>query len=754
SDPLDEMTFPKFGSKDERKYCNRTHRTYKNNHKYYGKLMYLGEVRNGLIRSTRKSDYFITSKQITLGEIKNIKYSSGTSKISKIYHVTNGIPSLAFDLTTLTSSKLGHVLDRSYRLIINKGTLELGLIEVTGDHVSNPDGWLDGFFDTEHQDWGVTNNALLTSIDGKLLSSKFFNTETLHFVDKNMKNWISEYINYYYSIGGNPCGVTFLTVFSQSEGNIVLNKETIVHLSDPVFRAPNDPLKLNNLPRRTPLASLHKAPTYFPSSQRAVFTQFSNREQVYGLTTEQFMKSFYDLFGQATRNVKQVNLQTLDLLGQLNGYFVGSNFENYYIGATIDDINLFIKELGFSKTELNDLLWDDGLGGFKYTQTFKEWLNLIYTKIVNYKNTNGQNSDIHNEMDFLDKISPSNLLNLQQDNELFISEEEIDTGRKIFTSAMRLFGHFTIRSMMAHMFSYAEGSSFNLKLNDLPKIGEFQRIFFNFFKITSPSFRSGITPRLLNNMKSGPFNLRAAHLFGWFFLDSKLDLRVSNNLIQANVDNELVFPIGCQVFQRGDRLESSNMDVLSRRLASNFKRVFQKDYYPQLKENLLNSFIESQNSLYNLIDRLVEGKFSNYFYSINDFKARRRFLTDWTLGTSRRDFFNTRLGVINSRSYVEDFLSSSDYQGVIRLEGLNHEVTDPYTQGPLEIPFTLDQLIGTEVTNWGDQVNTMISVNLFQAKAQYISGQLQNTKELLKDIIHNIGQDEVRIFPVVNSKDL
>ena len=50
SDPLDEMTFPKFGSKDERKYCNRTHRTYKNNHKYYGKLMYLGKVRNGLIK--------------------------------------------------------------------------------------------------------------------------------------------------------------------------------------------------------------------------------------------------------------------------------------------------------------------------------------------------------------------------------------------------------------------------------------------------------------------------------------------------------------------------------------------------------------------------------------------------------------------------------------------------------------------------------------------------------------------------------
>lgn len=126
-------------------------------------------------------------------------------------------------------------------------------------------------------------------------------------------------------------------------------------------------------------------------------------------------------------------------LDMLNGYFTTNNFDDFNPGPSIERINFLINELGFSKGDLNKLIWKTDTGVFRRSQSFKEWLNLIYQKITTY-NSEKTNADediakLTNALKDLHTKSEYDLINPNTDK---YTPNEIRMAKAIFDAAQHL----------------------------------------------------------------------------------------------------------------------------------------------------------------------------------------------------------------------------------------------------------------------------------------------------------------------------
>lgn len=135
---------------------------------YYWKLVSISQFITDDFQGTlSKQDYLITTKTITIEQLKNL----GITKI--------------FDAHGRELSLSGE-LKGSYRILTSEDGENQALIEVTGENVRTPNGWVDGICIAGT--W--IRNALLTNKEGNLLSSSFFNPYNPTSFELKNDNWL------------------------------------------------------------------------------------------------------------------------------------------------------------------------------------------------------------------------------------------------------------------------------------------------------------------------------------------------------------------------------------------------------------------------------------------------------------------------------------------------------------------------------------------------------------------------------------
>ena len=156
---------------------------------------------------------------------------------------------------------------------------------------------------------------------------------------------------------------------------------------------------------------------------------------------------------------------TLQNLEYINGRFKGTDFQEFTKGLSAAEVNAKIEDLGFSMDELRRLAWKDGTGNFIGNgQYLKEWLELIYVKIISY-DINKPNVDpdivkqqqkLLNFRDNFPAIYQELNTNPKSDRTAreVSSEKEWNMANEIFSSAEQLFGHGTIRFMLSNMVDF------------------------------------------------------------------------------------------------------------------------------------------------------------------------------------------------------------------------------------------------------------------------------------------------------------
>lgn len=251
-----------------------------------------------------KRDYFVTDKVVSLAVIKNLgvkriyTYDSSTSNYEKIELSASYIDSHG-----------SNILKSSYKFIVNKDNLDLALIEINNDKKTLPTGYINGFFHKDLPDFDYKENFQFTNKDGHLLFSEIFDPTSMSFTPHQESLYLHA-IDYLES--PNPqaglSGFSFLTVFTKTEGNRAVDKETLIHLSLPYYR--NDDLKLK-MPTINPLVTSNKKSLRSSvlsfisrSSSIANLDIIKNKLKAYGISTESFFETFSDLFNPIYKNLE------------------------------------------------------------------------------------------------------------------------------------------------------------------------------------------------------------------------------------------------------------------------------------------------------------------------------------------------------------------------------------------------------------------------------------------------------------------
>ncbi len=457
-----------------------------------------------------------------------------------------------------------------------------------------------------------------------------------------------------------------------------------------------------------------------------------DRVQAYGkeFTVDTVNKIIYDLF-DPSRNWKN-NLyqqQVIKHLAVLNGYFKGGLNNEFVRGQDIQAVNKIVKDLSFSKDELQKFSWKKPDGSFIGSEQFlKQWLSLIYTKITSYYLEGGQNPDINNEAKkLLAFTSLETIINPKK-----FTNDEQKTGVQIFQTASKLFGHFTIRLALSSMIDFNSDNSIMFlsrpsNLADLTKIHN---------HIGFVATRAVGDSPIANYQDTN--NLQ--HLIGAFFLDSHIYLPLLSG--QQNRENSYIFDFGPILIST--RLQSRSLKAISWKIAS-----FIADTYER-SATLYSLFYKSQSNLLKKIELLINDKIfagQGYFSGNKDKnkwlaaklinQARKQLFhlgtrADLTYATLRRQFEDQMLDT--SKSYIE-----LNFKGIIDIPRI-------------VLKFPKSWFADSDFQTWGYVDTKSIKWDgMVDHKNRLLETEVANGVKLLTKLIAEHGSGKVIILPMINT---
>ena len=482
-----------------------------------------------------------------------------------------------------------------------------------------------------------------------------------------------------------------------------------------------------------------------------------------GFTKDILYKIFNYLF-EPTEGMYEQKPQpfVLNYLKFLNGRYI-DNYRSFIYGPDSEQINYIIRELGFKNInpedtyigELDKLMWKmQGGKGFNGLQTKKQWLKLIYDKILSYT---GDDRDLLFEKGILLKFKDD-----PNYEELFLNNprtkkfntKESRMAIKVYEAAFRLFGHFTVRLFHVGMVEYCMDRS--IKIVNRPSLGTFGEILFDIGFIP-PTLKSLMHPVDRFIGREGPRYL-TAHIFGDFFLRSSFKLPLISFDGSSPSDYMLFFPTGLVPFISGS-FESSNIRVLNWEIS----RIFQNSYLDEFdvytrgltydRPLLARQFLHSQTNLFNRLVELIMKKVTTQYIHSNfptiskrEASGRAFLLISELISTLRRQLFvgELKLSLSRTRKVIETFLQSGELSTSLIFRG----VIDPTTNDYFKLQVHRNDFSGVDFKIWGWE-------RLYGADfmIHLIQNNIKNIVPFLSDLIEKFGDNKVKIYPLLLEKE-
>ncbi|KKN10757.1 hypothetical protein LCGC14_1033410, partial [marine sediment metagenome] len=431
------------------------------------------------------------------------------------------------------------------------------------------------------------------------------------------------------------------------------------------------------------------------------------------------------------------------LFPYLNGRFTDTSFNKFILGPNKKTVDNRIKDLGFSLGELQNLAWknSDGTTFIGSNQYLKEWLKLIYDKIIIY---DGLDPDINREKNKLTDLRDNHAL----DHSVLITASEREKctpnewnmAMEIFESASNLFGHGTIRFMLSNMVQFNKDKTIKLSISTRQDMAQVH----DHIGFVATQYREG--GPIKDYQKDPKFY---QHLIGILILDSSIFIPRTDIIIDSRL-NSYVLPFGPITLTNPDQMiTANNLQSLSWNIAS----IIAKEYSSFITtKDIFMDFEKSQTNLYNLFSTLsdkqiITDKYFNEFNTVGKSWIETRAMNIWLSKAikhqSRSGLFSvTTTGVEKLRYQVEDFRASYDYLRDIPFDTYN-----------FKLKLTQSNLDNVNFQSWGKSGLSLGYIS--QSYQKFKDDNVKNFVTLAKKIISEFGTNgkKVLIQPISSTND-
>jgi len=481
-------------------------------------------------------------------------------------------------------------------------------------------------------------------------------------------------------------------------------------------------------------------------------------------TTHDLHSLIHSLFDPSLMKREQEPVSfALQKLSYLNGYFINSEFNEFIPGLDKNQVNKNIKDLGLTEYELQKLSWRKSDGTFDKSQYLKGWLDIIYDAIIAYDETQSNPNPIivkaqESLVNFRDNVADHSELNTIKDKEK-CTPSEWNMAMKIFDAACNVFGHGTVKFMLSFMVDFNKDGT--IKIFNIP-IQERAAIIYKHI---------GFCPRRL--MTDSPVfdtNIRLPHLISIFLLDSYIYIP-RTDIATNSIINSYLFKYGpvnlessISITRKGGLSDTSLSWNIAKALSEEYSLIHGAGY----KADIVELFLDSQTSLYNLFSKLIEQQADYHFTTFNtpdsllqeitrDYSSttwiQRKALNLWLSRKIKNDcrspnglfsYFN----IISSlRVILEGFWKSGDYL---------YDFEFPTITGSFRLAVSRINLEGTKFTSWGGS-----SANIYRNKGlltqnynRFKNSNVKNFIKLATKITNRFGTDgKVLIQPATSTND-
>jgi hypothetical protein len=469
-------------------------------------------------------------------------------------------------------------------------------------------------------------------------------------------------------------------------------------------------------------------------------------------TEERYFEEFSRLFDPVYGDIQAPVYLVMDSLSEWNGFFPTDDFEVFFKGPSITDLDFLVNELGLTGSEFYKFIWkeDDGQT-FRISQFLKEWLSLVFTKVTTYT---GDDKSIIIEKGILlnFKNNPAfEELNPQSNRKEF-SLKEAKMGKIILESASRLFGQATLRFMFGNMIGYyGQDGNFGLKVLNRPSELELLTC----LNHVSLAPQSQIDGQSLTPGGRASRVRRIRHYFSVFNLDSTiiLPLDASVSISTNSEDNTFTFNRGPLVAIdssiSGEKVKEFSLNLARYfriRYISYSNRYLDYKYGVKNKEVMVKRFFNDHNDLFNLLVRKLETKIiSTNYLGKND--MNRWLLTSIVnsiykngLLSRRASFtYSDRDEVFTLRDVFNKFALSTSDTLSIKFEDFG-----------TTIQISQSELIGTGFTPWPDITSRISASEFYSCLSSEVNGNIEDTVEIVEQALWDLYDGVARIAPVIN----
>jgi hypothetical protein len=244
----------------------------------------------------------------------------------------------------------------------------------------------------------------------------------------------------------------------------------------------------------------------------------------------------------------------------------------------------------------------------------------------------------------------------------------------------------------------------------------------------------------------------AKHLFGYFFLNSFLRIKLTSGESRyASFNFGPLINLGSGRIEVGSGSTRSSLRRFSQSLGDRFALLYEKQYMKKGDKQEADEFIKIQSVLCKELREGIVTKINNLYNDEIITEKEKRFLTDKLLRNLRKDVLN-RVPELSIRAQVEEFLSDShSYITEIIFEGIPDP--DPNIDGDFRIKLNIEQILNLE----GFSITTFPSSYKYLSlvRRAYLMSQSQNVANEIKEII--LSQEvmdatggKVRFYPLMD----
>ncbi|KKN29935.1 hypothetical protein LCGC14_0839120 [marine sediment metagenome] len=502
--------------------------------------------------------------------------------------------------------------------------------------------------------------------------------------------------------------------------------------------------------------------TTLRSSRIASKNEFTFEQQSYGngFTQEVAAEITYEIFGpNLVKATQYPSVTALRYYSQLNGLFAGTTVSkqltNFRPGKTSKEVNYAISEVFDIKNndELGKFTFRDGISifdsdydvskrSFKNDQTLKQWLKFLYTKITTYTGSDQTISSLRDQL--MNRIQ----LDTNTNDDIFISKDEVETALAIFEIAGKLFGHFTIRLILANMIDFNKDGTF--KIINRPTTEKLNAIW----------QKLKVVP---TRLKNAPINLKddtdyiLEHFMGYLFLNSHLNLKITSQVAALGIDTKLTFPYG--PVSGVDFAHGNTPGMFSWNLATSMANSYRINHGEGYSVQLTELFMSSQNSIYESLKSIAEAKVIESYKKVTGLTPAEKikkieYTTNKILKYIRAQLASPRvragMGAKYIRTIIEEFIKSGDATTSIVIKG----VTDPTTGANFELQINQHLFDESDIKTWGDiDIGKANFVSYKKDRQTIISESISSIVALLTKVVKSETQNgKVRIFPLYDTK--